>query len=280
MVVDSYEAIGEPAADKSKFIINVIVLALAILIKLYQALFNYKVGKKINSQAILATATDSRNDVIATSVVLIGLVVSYFVNYNLDGYLGMVVGGFITFSGFKLVFETTSPLLGEAADPELVKQFKELVEQNNVVLGIHDLEIHSYGPSKMFATCHVEVDSRGDLYTLHDEIDRIEHRCRDELGIQTTLHLDPILVDDPVTNELKEMVMQLLEENIPFKWAIHDFRVVTGPTHTNMIFDIVVPFDIKEDDDEVIELVSSIINSNNPQLFAVVEVDRDVSNIL
>ena len=279
LIIDSVKEIGVDKAPSDKFWLNVGVLVAAILIKLYQAIFNFKVGKTINSTTIKATAIDSRNDIIATSIVLVGYIISYFTKVNLDSYLGTLVGLFITYSGFKLILESSSTLLGEAPDKDLVQRFKDILESNNIVLGIHDLEIHSYGPSKVYASCHVEVDSRGDILTLHDEIDRLENRCKTELGVQTTLHLDPLLVDDPLTNELKEFVLETLKE-LPFKWNIHDFRIVTGPTHTNTIFDIVIPFDVEETEEEIKVLVNDLINTRRSDVFAVVDIDYDHNDTL
>lgn len=280
LIINSIDKIKNPGEISSKFWLNVSILGGAILIKAYQAFFNYKIGKRIDSQALRATAADSRNDCISTLVVLVGYIISYYTKVNLDGYFGLAVGVFICISGFKLVFESASPLLGEAPDPELIEKFEALVLKYDCVLGIHDLEIHSYGPSKIYASCHVEVDSKGDLIEMHDSIDQIEHECKAKLGILTTLHLDPILVGDIKTNEMRSFVEQILLENLPFKWSIHDFRIVTGPTHTNLIFDVVVPCDIKETNEEVEELIKELIHSKDESVFVVVNIDIDLNNIL
>lgn len=274
LIINSVERIIEPEEITDKFVLNIVILSIAIIVKIYQALFNYRIGKKIDSPTLKATAIDSRNDVLATIAVLIGLIISHYTKYNLDAYFGIIVGLFICISGIKLVLETSSPLIGEAPDPEVVKEMMDLILNNDLILGAHDLEIHSYGPSKKFASCHVEVDSRGDLVTLHDVIDQIEMECRKKYGIITTLHLDPILVGDKKTSEYKEFVLNTLMENLTFSFSIHDFRIVTGPTHTNVIFDLVVPYELEETDEEIEKKVEKLIHEKDETVFSVVNIDH------
>lgn len=280
LIIESVDKIKHNDSELSYFYLNIGILVFAIVVKLYQAFLNYSIGKIIKSQTLIATATDSRNDVISTSLVLVGLVISKLTGYNLDGYFGLAVGALVCFSGIKLVMESSNPLLGEAPSKELVIDIEKRIMAHEVILGIHDLEIHSYGPSIIFATCHAEVDSRGELVELHDKIDQIEHEIREQMNIHLTIHLDPILVGDEKTEELKMFTKELLKKNLDFAWSIHDFRIVSGPTHTNIIFDIVVPYGIKQTDDEISEYIKNLVHTANDSFYAVVDVDHDYNDIL
>lgn len=216
----------------------VLVLIFAIAIKIWQALFNISAGKKIDSVALIATGTDSRNDVISTTIVLAGVLIGHFANVQIDGYLGLLVALFILWSGISLVKETISPLLGEAPDPELVAQIAQIAKSHEGILDIHDLVVHNYGPGKIFASIHLEVDASVDVMVSHDLIDNIEHDIANELNINITAHMDPVDLSTPYRDE----VMQLIKDTIePLDGVIgmHDLRMVTGPTHTNVIFDVV-----------------------------------------
>lgn len=255
LISDSVEKIRHPEAISDKFILNVVILVIAIFIKLYQALFNYSIGKKINSIALKATASDSRNDVIATSAVLIGLIISHFSNYNLDGYIGLLVGLLICYSGFKLVFESASPLIGEAPNEKLIEDIKTTINRSEIILGIHDLQIHSYGPSINFASCDVEVDSRLDLVTVHEEIDNIESICREKYQVKLTIHVDPVLVGDKKTEMCKEFVEDIMKDTFDFKYAIPDFRIVNKTNSTKIVCSLVIPYDVKIKDEDIIRII-------------------------
>ena len=215
------------------------MLIAAILIKLWQSLFNSSIGKKIKSVTLTATAADSRNDVIATSVVLASLLFGKFTGLQIDGYMGCLVALFIVWSGIQLVRETSSPLLGEAPDPQLVENIREIVCRDPSVLGIHDLMVHNYGPGRIFASVHIEMDAGGDIMTNHDIIDNIERMVQRSLNIQFVAHMDPIKTDDPLVNKAKAAISETFSKMDGLE-SIHDFRIVPGPSHTNVIFDVVL----------------------------------------
>lgn len=255
----------------------VVILLISIAVKIYQALFNYSIGKTISSSTIKATAVDSRNDVISTSVVLIGLIVSRFINFNLDGYLGALVGLFVCISGFKLVLETAKPLVGQQPEPETINAFVNLILSHEEVLGIHDLQMHCYGANCVFASCHVELDASIEFLVSHDLVDNIERECFDKLKIHTVLHMDPVTLNDPKTNKIKEEVKEILQ-TFPFSISMHDFRIVTGPTHTNIVFDIVVPLNKVMKDDVVVKQISQKIKDLDSTYFPVITVDQAYSD--
>ena len=215
------------------------MLVAAILIKLWQSLFNSSIGRKIKSVTLTATAADSRNDVIATSVVLASLLLGKFTGLQIDGYMGCLVALFIVWSGIQLVRETSSPLLGEAPDPQLVENIREIICRDPSVLGIHDLMVHNYGPGRIFASVHIEMDANGDIMTNHDIIDNIERLVQRSLNIQFVAHMDPIKTDDPLVNKAKEAISEAFSKMDGLE-SIHDFRIVPGPSHTNVIFDVVL----------------------------------------
>lgn len=251
----------------------VIVLVLAIVIKIWQALFNIKVGKKINSVTLAATGADSRNDVIATTVVLASILVGKYADVQIDGYMGCLVAAFIIWSGISLVRETASPLLGEAPDPQLVNEIHDMTLSYPGVLGIHDLIVHNYGPGKIFASIHIEVDADGDLMESHDLIDNIERDLAKKLHIEITGHMDPIRTNDPLVQKMSALLKNA-ESGIEGVCGIHDLRIVTGPTHTNIIFDVVVTSDCKLSDAEIHKRFSDAAKSENPNYFLVINFDR------
>lgn len=219
--------------------IVVIVLLLAIAVKIWQALFNIKTGKRIDSLALIATGADSRNDVISTVVVLIGILIGHFSGLQLDGYFGIAVALFILWSGISLVKETVSPLLGEAPDPDLVKSIEDMAFSFDGVLGIHDLVVHNYGPGKIFASIHIEVDSQVDVMISHDLVDNIEKTISRDLNILLTAHMDPVNIKDPRREPLKEIIERTIS-NIDGALSFHDLRIIPGNTHTNVVFDVVL----------------------------------------
>ena len=262
------------AMDKTKLIVTIVVLSISILCKIYQCYFYKKMGKTINSVALEATATDSRNDVIATSAVLIGLIISNIFNFYIDGYLGVLVGLFILYSGIKLIKETSDPLISEKPNVELIKELTDFIKSHDDILGIHDLQIHAYGPSTYFATLHVEVDSKKDILVTHDLIDNIEKDCFKKFNVLTTLHMDPVVINDPSTNEVKSLLLPLLQENKNIT-NIHDFRIVKGPSHVNIVFDAVISHDSKLSEKEIKEQLENTIVSANEKFVAVITLDRD-----
>lgn len=272
LIKDSFLKILHPSELNYSPLVLVILLA-SILVKCYMAFYNRNIGAKIDSAAMKATATDSLSDTLATTVVLIATLISHFTGVQIDGYCGILVGLFIFYAGFSAAKDTISPLLGQAPDPEFVKQISDIVMSYDKVLGIHDLIVHNYGPGRVLISLHAEVPANGDILSLHDMIDLIEHKLRDTLHCSAVIHMDPVCVDDEETNHLKKEVREYLAE-IDTTLTMHDFRIVKGPTHTNLIFDIVVPYQFKMTDSEVITAITERIQKDNPNYFAVIEVDK------
>lgn len=249
------------------------ILLVSILVKFYMAVYNRKVGKQINSAAMLATSTDSLSDTMATTVVLIATLISHFTGFIIDGYCGILVGLFICYAGINAAKDTISPLLGQAPEPEFVQQIHDIVLAHEGVIGIHDLIVHNYGPGRVLISLHAEVPADGDILTLHDMIDLIEHELQNTLHCQAVIHMDPVCIDDAETNTLKELVSGYLDEIDP-TITMHDFRIVQGPTHTNVIFDVVVPYGFRMTDAELVRTITARIQTENPNYFAVIEVDK------
>ena len=272
LIKSSAEKIFHPEELTYSPTVLVILLA-SILMKCYMAAYNQSISKKINSSAMKATATDSLSDCLATAVVLAATLISHFTGLSIDGWCGVLVGLFICYVGFEAAKDTISPLLGQAPDPEFVKQVNDIVMSYDGVLGIHDMIVHNYGPGRILISLHAEVPADGDLLTLHDMIDVIEHKLRDTLHCSAVIHMDPVCVGDEETEHLRELVTGYLKEISP-SISIHDFRIVKGPTHTNVIFDIAVPYDFPMTDEELIETAQRRIQRENPNYFAVIEVDK------
>lgn len=251
----------------------IIVLTLAVAIKVWQSLFNIKLGKKINSVTLIATGADSRNDVISTSVVLLSILIGKFSGLAIDGYMGCLVAAFIIWSGFSLVKETASPLLGEAPDPELVNSIHDMTLSYPGVLGVHDLVVHNYGPGKVFASIHIEVDADGDLMETHDVIDNIERDLAKKLHIQITGHLDPIKVNDPLVADMTRR-MKAVEASLEGVSNIHDLRIVPGPTHTNIIFDVVLAPSCSLTTKEIHDKFSAAAKAVDEKFFLVINFDK------
>ena len=250
------------------------ILLVSILVKLYMFLYNRAVGKKIHSAAMAATAMDSLSDCAATAAVLAATLVGHFTSLRLDGWCGIVVAALVLWAGVQAARDTISPLLGQPPAPEFVQRIEDIVMSSRVVRGIHDLIVHDYGPGRVMISLHAEVPAHGDIMALHDEIDNIEQRLRRELGCDATIHMDPIVTDDALTTETRERVAQLvrgIDEHI----TIHDFRMVTGPTHTNIIFDAVVPFRFRLSDREVESEIQAAVKQLDSSYFAVVQIDKD-----
>ena len=252
------------------------VLGGSILVKLWLGLFNRKIGRRINSSVMKATAADSLSDAVSTLAVLIStLILLLFpsVTVNLDAYMGVIVAIMILVAGAKILNETKNSILGEAPSDEVVRQITSLVENTPDALGIHDLTVHNYGPGHIIAALHVEVDGKRNVFETHDMIDNIEQTLRREYGIQATIHMDPIVTDDEQINALRARVAAAVCEIDP-AIRIHDFRFVTGTTHSNLIFDVLIPFELKMKDDEVRRAVADKVSRIDPSYFTVVTVDR------
>lgn len=234
----SFDKVLHPAPLEFS-LITVVILLVAIGVKVWQSMFNVKTGNLIQSVTLKATGVDSRNDVIVTSAILACVFIEKFTGLKLDGWMGCVVALFIMWSGFQLIKETSSPLLGKAPDPELVTEIESRITSQPGVLGIHDLAVHDYGPGRIFASVHVEVDAKGDLIASHDMIDNVERSiCRD-LKIHLVVHMDPLETEDPLTIKLNENISDILT-GLEGVVGYHDLRVVAGYTHSNVVFDIVV----------------------------------------
>ena len=252
-------------------ILPLVILAVSILVKLYMSLYNQRIGKRIDSAAMLATATDSRSDVLATSAVLIATVVSHFTGLQIDGWCGLVVAVLILKGGFGAAVDTVSPLLGQPPAPELVKEVEDLVMAHPEIVGIHDLIVHDYGPGRLMITLHAEVPAEGDMMELHDVVDTVERELAVAMHCVATIHMDPVVTDE-ATTETRQKVGAVVQEIDP-RITIHDFRMVPGPTHTNLIFDAIVPFDLPLDDRTVEKAIKVKVRSMPGNYYAVVHVE-------
>ena len=270
---DAVGAILHPEAVECS-VLTVAILLVSICAKFYMYCYNRGVGKKISAAAMQATAADSLSDCAATAAVLLATLAGYFLHWQIDGWCGLVVSLLILWAGVQAARDTLSPLLGQPPSEEFVQEIRDIVMANKAVCGIHDLVVHDYGPGRVMISLHAEVPAHGDIMALHDEIDNIEQRLRRELGCAATIHMDPIVTDDKLTAETRERVAQLvrgIDEHI----TIHDFRMVTGPTHTNVIFDAVVPFKFRLSDHEVEQEIQAAVKRLDSSYFAVVQIDRD-----
>lgn len=253
--------------------VALIVLVISILAKLWQCLFYRKVGRMIKSESVEATSKDSRNDVIATSVVLLGAVITMLTGVNLDGYMGAAVALFIVFSGVQLTISTADPLLGQAPEGELVQTITEKMLSYPGIIGMHDLAVHNYGVGRCFASAHCEVDAKNDILVSHDLIDNIERDFSCDLGIHMVIHLDPVIVGDARTDALHRKVQSLVTALYPTV-TIHDFRVIWGVTHSNIVFDAAVPFAVKDSDAVITQKLEAEIQKLDPDYRTVVTIDR------
>ena len=249
------------------------ILAVSVAVKLYMFYYNRSIGKKIKSAAMSATATDSLSDAVSTTAVLMATLVGQFTGLNIDGWVGLLVALFILFSAYKAAKETLSPLLGQTPDPEFVEHIEQIVLSYPEVLNIHDLIVHDYGPGRMMISLHAEVSADGDLLQLHDVIDNAEHRLKKELGCMAVIHMDPIITNDAHNDALRMAVAEKVKSIDP-RLTIHDFRTVPGSTHTNLIFDVVVPYDVKLTADEVRRRIGALVKELDENYFAVVQVDN------
>ena len=269
----SIEKIISPEAVEFSFV-AIGVLATSILVKLYMALYNRKIGKKISSSAMKATSIDSLSDCIATSAALVAMFVGKFFSINIDAYAGLLVACFIFCVGIRSCIDTVTPLLGQAPDKEFVEGIHSIVMSYDGVVGIHDLIVHDYGPGRRMVSLHVEVPESNDIAVSHDLIDNIERRLSSELHCQAIIHMDPIVTDNEHLNNVKAAVIEKISE-YNNTLSIHDFRMVTGPTHTNLIFDVVVPHNCKLSDNDVDAAIKEIISTiDGDTYFAVIQIDR------
>lgn len=268
----SAEKIMQPEETRYT-VLTYVILVFSILLKIWQMLFYHKVGKHVESGTLIATAGDSRNDAIATAAILAGAVITQLADVNLDGFMGVAVAVFIVVSGVKFVMETANPLLGKTPERELVKKIHERILSYDGVLGFHDLTVHDYGAGRCFASVHCEVSAEQDILISHDIIDRIERDFLKDMGIHMVIHLDPVVTNDMRTNALKAQVKAVIKQRYP-EISMHDFRVVWGITHTNVVFDVAVPFSVKDRDEEIKREIAACVCQINPICRVVLTIDR------
>ena len=242
-------------------IASVIILLISIIVKFWMYAYNKKLSKTYDSSLLEATALDSISDVCGTTAVLVSTLLSPVLHFNLDGYMGIVVSGIILYGAYGLLRDMINSLIGEAPDPELVHNIVDMIMAHPAILGVHDMMLHNYGPNKIFASAHVEVDSSKDIFETHDHIDNIEREVKENMNIDLVLHMDPVKVNDLETELYRAKVVEAIHQIDP-KWGFHDFRIVSGPTHVNLVFDLVIPFEEKYTQEEIEEMLLKHIESD------------------
>ncbi len=273
LIRDSVGKIINPQATDFSLVSAGILLA-SIAVKLYMSYYNRKVGDQLDSAAMRATATDSLSDMAATTVVLIAMLIGHYTGLYIDGWCGVLVGGFIFFAGISAARDTLNPLLGQPPEEDFVRKISELVTGHEGIMGIHDLVVHDYGPGRQMISLHAEVPADADILEIHDLIDRIELELKEKLFCETVIHMDPIVTKDEVTGKTRDKVKEIVK-GIGEELSIHDFRMVPGPSHTNLIFDVVIPFGFKmEDEDVTKEIQRRIMHEIGENYFAVIQVDK------
>lgn len=272
LIKSSVEKILHPELPEFGIMIVVILIA-SIAVKIYMFFYNHSVGKKIESATMAATAKDSLSDTIATSVVLISTIVAYVWKIPVDGYCGLFVGVMILLAGISAMKDTVNPLLGQAPEEELVEEIEKIVRCDDRILGIHDLVVHDYGPGRLMISLHAEVPYKEDILELHDLIDRIEFALRRELHCEPVIHMDPIVDDDTIINEAKSEVIKIVQQ-LEGDIMLHDFRMVKGTTHSNLIFDIVVPHGYPLSDEEVKAVIEKKVKEYREDYCCVIQVDK------
>lgn len=258
--------------------ITLIVLVVSVIIKFYLSIFNSKIAKEINSTTLKASSKDSLNDCISTIVILISAILSIIYDINIDGYMGILVAIFILYSGISLAKETISPLIGEKTDAELIKKIINEIKTYEEILGIHDLLCHSYGPTKIFMSLHAEVNSNSDIVKIHEVIDNIELIIKTKYNVILVIHMDPISVDCSITNKYKEIVDKFLKEKYS-ELSFHDFRIVNGESHINILFDIVKPIKSKINNNVVKEELISLFSTNEVKINLIISFEENFSTL-
>lgn len=254
-------------------IVAILILAVSICVKLYMALYNRQIGKRIASPAMAATAADSLSDTASTCAVLLAMCIAHWTRLDIDGWVGLVVALFILYSGVKSAIETISPLLGQPPEKEFVDSIRRIVLSDPQILGLHDLIVHDYGPGRVMVSLHAEVPAHGDLLELHDVVDNLEMELQRRLSCHAVIHMDPIVTDDGLTEPLRHQVAVLVREIDP-DISIHDFRVVSGPSHTNLVFDAVLPFGKALTAEQVRDQIVERVQALEGNYFAVVNVEN------
>lgn len=272
--------LGKTAVDKilspeasELTLLSIVILLIAAAVKLWQGVFYKNMGESISSDTLKAVAVDSRGDVISSVSVLLGALITKLFRFNLDGYIGLAVAVFITVSGIKQMIDILNPLLGSAPTKELITSINKKLLSYEGVLGVHDLMVHSYGEGKCFVSVHCEVSSAVNVMESHELMDNIERDFLQDLSIHLTIHMDPIVVDDEETNQMRERVVKCAKE-VSETFSVHDFRMVAGRSHTNLIFDVAVPFECKWSENEIITKIDEKINGEDETFRLVVTVDR------
>lgn len=268
----SFDKILHPEVLECSAVIVLILLA-SIAVKIYMAIYNHNVGKKIHSAAMGATAKDSMSDTIATTVVLISTIVGAIWGIPIDGYCGVLLSILIFMAGIGAIKDTVGPLLGTAPDKEFVERIEEIVMAHDIVKGMHDLVVHDYGPGRVMISLHAEVPHTEDILVIHDEIDNIEEELGDKLNCEAVIHMDPIIMDDEKVNEVKEYIRNIVCQ-VGEELNFHDFRMVSGNSHTNLIFDVVVPFKYRMSDEVIKKAIQEAIWVNYPRYNAVIHIDH------
>ena len=253
-------------------IASVIILLISIIVKFWMYTYNKKLSKTYDSSLLEATALDSISDVCGTAAVLVSTLLSPVLHFNLDGYMGIVVSGIIIYGAYGLLRDMINSLIGEAPDPELVHNIVDRIMAHPAILGVHDMMLHNYGPNKIFASAHVEVDSSKDIFETHDHIDNIEREVKENMNIDLVLHMDPVKVNDPETELYHAKVVKAIHQIDP-KWGFHDFRIVSGPTHVNLVFDLVIPFEEKYSQEEIEDMLLKHIQSDK-KIYFVLTIDH------
>ena len=253
-------------------IASVIILLISIIVKFWMYAYNKKLSKTYDSSLLEATALDSISDVCGTTAVLVSTLLSPVLHFNLDGYMGIVVSGIILYGAYGLLRDMINSLIGEAPDPELVHNIVDRIMAHPAILGVHDMMLHNYGPNKIFASAHVEVDSSKDIFETHDHIDNIECEVKENMNIDLVLHMDPVKVNDPETELYRAKVVKAIHQIDP-KWGFHDFRIVSGPTHVNLVFDLVIPFEEKYSQEEIEDMLLKHIQSDK-KIYFVLTIDH------
>lgn len=253
-------------------IVSVIILIISIIVKFWMYTYNKKLSKTYDSSLLEATALDSISDVCGTTAVLVSTLLSPVLHFNLDGYMGIVVSGIILYGAYGLLRDMINSLIGEAPDPALVHNIVDRIMAHPAILGVHDMMLHNYGPNKIFASAHVEVDSSKDIFETHDHIDNIEREVKENMNIDLVLHMDPVKVNDPETELYRAKVVEAIHQ-IDSKWGFHDFRIVSGPTHVNLVFDLVIPFEEKYTQEEIEAMLLKHIESDK-KIYLVLTIDH------
>lgn len=253
-------------------IASVIILLISIIVKFWMYAYNKKLSKTYDSSLLETTALDSISDVCGTTAVLVSTLLSPVLHFNLDGYMGIVVSGIILYGAYGLLRDMINSLIGEAPDPELVHNIVDMIMAHPAILGVHDMMLHNYGPNKIFASAHVEVDSSKDIFETHDHIDNIEREVKENMNIDLVLHMDPVKVNDLETELYRAKVVEAIHQIDP-KWGFHDFRIVSGPTHVNLVFDLVIPFEEKYTQEEIEEMLLKHIDSDK-KIYLVLTIDH------